>query len=201
MEESDEFEKKKTKDERVRNFACVVYPESAPDDWLRVIADLKIPCLVSPLHDKDINPDGTLKKAHYHVLFAFEGKKSKEQFKEIRDSFGGVGCEIVQSIRGYSRYLCHLDNPEKYQYSVYDIKSFGGADYDVYVSLPADLSREVKLMQHFIRKTQIRSFSQFLDICAREYPDWHYLAVNKCTNLLKVYFGSIREDWFSGGHK
>lgn len=194
-EESVELEKRSYKDERVRNYACVVYPESAPDDWLAKIADLKVPALVSPLHDKDINPDGSLKKAHYHVLFAFEGKKSKAQFQELSKSFGGVGTEIVQSIRGYSRYLCHLDNPEKHQYSVYEIKSFGGADYDAYVSLPSDTARELKMMQHYCKKFKIRSFSQFADICAEKFPDWHYLIVNKCTNFLKAYFSSKSFDY------
>ena len=52
---------------RSRSYATVVYPESAPD-FLERLNDLKVPCFVSPLHDKDINPTGEAKKPHYHVL-------------------------------------------------------------------------------------------------------------------------------------
>ena len=78
------------KDERVRLWATVVYPESAPDNWLTILRDLMIPCYVSPLHDKDFNADKTPKKAHYHVMLVFEGKKSRAQIEEIVKQFVAV---------------------------------------------------------------------------------------------------------------
>ena len=118
------------KDSRVRLWATVVYPESAPDNWLSIIGDMMIPCYISPLHDKDFNADKTPKKPHYHVFMIFEGKKSRTQIKEIVERFGGVGQENILSKRGYARYLCHLDNPEKAQYNTDDVRSFGGLDYE-----------------------------------------------------------------------
>ena len=97
---------------RTRNFGCVVYPESAPENWLEVLAENKVPALVSPLHDRDVDPQDQPKKPHFHVVIMFEGPKTIEQAKEIFDPIGGVGCEVIKSIRGYVRYLCHLDNPE-----------------------------------------------------------------------------------------
>lgn len=47
---------------RTRNFGTVVYPESAPENWQTILSELCIPCFISPLHDKDINPDGETKK-------------------------------------------------------------------------------------------------------------------------------------------
>ena len=102
-------------DSRRRVFATVVYPESSPDNWRQIIDDYHVPVLISPLHDKDINNgSGDLKKPHYHVMFMFDGKKSDDQWNDIKSSFGGVGTERIESTRGYARYLCHLDNPEKY---------------------------------------------------------------------------------------
>ena len=43
---------------RTRNFATVVYPESAPADWMERLDQYHIAALVSPLHDKDKNPSG-----------------------------------------------------------------------------------------------------------------------------------------------
>ena len=107
----------KSRDTRARNYACVVYPDSAPTNWQDILSGHCVPAFISPLHDKDFNVTGEPKKPHYHVVLMFDGKKSVNQVTEIFQSFGGVGCEVVKSIRGYSRYLCHLDNPEKAQYN------------------------------------------------------------------------------------
>ena len=79
---------------RTRNFATIVYPESAPENWLDIIADLKIEVFISPLHDKDLNPTGEQKKPHYHVIIMFPSVKTEEQAKEVFDTFCGVGCGI-----------------------------------------------------------------------------------------------------------
>ena len=102
---------------RTRNFATIIYEESAPENWREILSDLLIPCFISPYHDSDINPNGEPKKPHWHVLIMFDSVKTMEQAKEIFDKVGGVGCEKVNSLRGYARYLCHLDNPEKFQYN------------------------------------------------------------------------------------
>ena len=65
--------------EPARNFATVVYLESAPADWMERLDQHHIAALVSPLHDKDKNPSGEPKKAHYHVLLMFESPTDYEQ--------------------------------------------------------------------------------------------------------------------------
>ena len=97
---------------RTRNFATVVYPESSILNWREVLQEQFVPCFISPLHDQDVNPTGEAKKPHYHVLIMFDSVKTVEQARDIFLKIGGVGCEIVNSLRGYARYLCHLDNPE-----------------------------------------------------------------------------------------
>ena len=98
----------KSEDARARLFATIVYPESAPTDWREKLSALHIPALVSPLHDKDTEEEsGKLKKEHYHVMVYFAGKKSVDSVMKIFDSFGGVGCIVLQSKGGYARYLCH----------------------------------------------------------------------------------------------
>ena len=52
---------------RTRNFATVIYPESAPSDWKEILNQEFIPAFISPLHDRDTNPTGEPKKPHYHV--------------------------------------------------------------------------------------------------------------------------------------
>mgnify|MGYP001119512819 CR=1 FL=1 len=81
---------------RTRNYATVVYPESADKNWKENLVQQFVPVFVSPLHDKDENPTGEKKKPHYHVLIMFDGVKTKDQAKAVIEAFGGVGCEVFQ---------------------------------------------------------------------------------------------------------
>lgn len=51
-----------------RNWAFLVYPESLPSNWEDIITETGLPMAFSPLHDKDVNPNGEEKKPHYHVI-------------------------------------------------------------------------------------------------------------------------------------
>lgn len=176
---------------RTRNFATVVYPESAPPDWLDILIEQKIPAFISPLHNADVNPTGEIKKEHYHVLIMFEGVKTVEQATKIFELIGGVGCEVVQSLRGYARYLCHMDNPEKHQYSVDDVRSLCGADYYSTVSLVIDRHKELKKMIAFIKENKIYMFSDFYEYCAEEQPEWFRLISDNCAYVIKEYQKSL----------
>ena len=147
---------------RTRNYATVVYPESAPNDWIEVLTQQFVPCFISPLHDKDVNPGGEPKKPHYHVLIAFDGVKTSDQAKAIFEKIGGVGCEVVQSLRGYARYLCHLDNPEKAQYDTRDVRSLSGANYDSVIGLPTDKYQAIRDMIKFCEENDIISYRKLL---------------------------------------
>lgn len=178
-----------SRDGRYRNFATVVYPESAPVNWFEIIAESKIPVLVSPLHDKDVNPGGELKKPHYHVLVAFEGKKSVDQVTEFFLSFGGVGCEIVQSLRGYGRYLCHLDNPEKAQYSPEDVRTFG-MDYQQVIGLPTDRYKIIAEMQDFCDDNCVYSFAALNRYARQNRYDWYRVLCDSAAIIMKEYLKS-----------
>ena len=56
------------KNVKKRNWAFVLYPESAPENWKEQLQLTGLPCVISPIHDKDVNPDGTPKKAHHHII-------------------------------------------------------------------------------------------------------------------------------------
>lgn len=136
---------------RTRNWGTIIYPRQAegeettcPDNWVEILEELAVKCVVSPLHDKDIDTKtGKLKKAHRHVLVAFDGVKTEAQAREVFDRIGGVGCEPISSLYSQTRYLTHLDNPEKAQYSVCDVLTFGGFDYGKYGKTKEDEEREI----------------------------------------------------------
>lgn len=179
-----------TKDKRARNFAAIVYPDSAPDNWLDIIAESKTPIFVSPLHEFDKNPTGEPKKPHFHVLVAYEGKKSMTQAREFIQSFGGVGLEVVQSLRGYSRYLCHLDNPEKYQYQTDKVLCFGGADYITTIGLPTDKYKAIREMMEWCDDNNCVSFAELITYAREDRFDWFRVLCDNGTVVMKEYLKS-----------
>lgn len=181
---------KQTKDDRVRNYATVVYPESAVDNWKEILSQHHVPVFISPLHDKDINPTGEPKKPHYHVMMMFEGKKSIEQMKEIFDEIHGVGVEKVKSLRGYARYLCHLDNPEKAQYDTDKVTCLGGADYVSTIGLTIDKYIALGEMQDFCEEYDVLSFAALCRYARLHRMDWFRVLADNGAFYIKEYLRS-----------
>lgn len=179
-----------TKAKRTRNFGCVVYPESAPENWQDILASQKISALISPLHDKDVDPQNQPKKPHYHVIIMFDSTKTIDQAKEVFDQIGGVGCEVVKSIRGYARYLCHLDNPEKAQYKQEDVRCLSGADYISIIGLALDKYKAIGEMIDWCKEYSVYSYSDLLEYARLERFDWFRILCDCGTLVMKEYLKS-----------
>lgn len=111
-----------------RHWTFVLYPESAPEDWKDYLQSLGLQCAISPLHDKDINPTGELKKAHYHILLCFNGPTTYNKVLSITEKINATIPQRVLSCVGIIRYFTHKDNPEKYQYNEENITVLNGLD-------------------------------------------------------------------------
>lgn len=48
---------------KARNWSFIAYPESLNADWRETLRGFGLKGFISPLHDKDVNEDGTPKKA------------------------------------------------------------------------------------------------------------------------------------------
>lgn len=185
---------KRTRDERVRNWSFLVYPESAPDNWRDILDDLHIQWVESPLHEYDVNPTGDVKKAHWHVLLLFEGKKSYSQVKDITASLNATVPQICQSAKGLVRYMAHLDNPEKFQYSPSEIVAHGGADVQDLLK-PTSSSRYVLIreMTQYVIENGITEYYQLFQY-AMEYrfDDWYPLLCDSATYPMNALIKSLR---------
>lgn len=117
-------------------FCAILYPESTTYDTDKVIKSLAeehLTFAVSPIHDRDVEDDGSFKKAHFHLLLAYS---SATTLNNIRGWFKTCGMpeSDLHSVRvcasgvGYFRYLTHKDNPEKAQYEEKNIKIFNDFD-------------------------------------------------------------------------
>ncbi len=178
---------------RTRNYATLVYPDSAPPDWLRIAGELQIPMFVSPLHKDDVNElDEEQKKPHWHVIVMFDSVKTREQAIEVFKQIGGVGCQVVQSLRGSARYLCHLDNPEKAPYSVDDVRCFGGADYTSIIGLAIDKYKAIGEMLDYLDLHTEMSYYDLLMYARQERFDWFRVLCDSGTYVIKECIKSRR---------
>lgn len=175
---------------RSRTWATVLYADSANPKWKEILGDLAIPCFVSPYHDKDKNPHGEDKKPHWHILFMFDGVKSVEQIQEICMQLCSVGQENVASTRGYARYLCHLDNPDKAQYDINDVLSFGGADYRDIIGLPSDKYLIISEMMDFCDTYNVCSFYTLVNYARRNKEDWCRALSDNCAYIMREWLES-----------
>lgn len=148
-----------------RNWAFVLYPESAPADWFDRLKQSGLMGAVSPLHDKDINADGEPKKAHYHVILVYGNTTTFNNVKSLTDSLNQPIPQALEQIRGYYRYLTHKDNPEKYQYSDSDIVTFGGFDISDFVEMTkSEVTKYIKEIHAFVRDNNITEYSDLCDM-------------------------------------
>ena len=182
--------KEKSTTKRARNYATVVYPESAPDNWIDILSEHHIPALISPLHDNDTCANGEPKKAHYHVMLMYDGVKTKEQVSEVFNAINGVGVEVVNTIRGYARYLCHLDDPNKARYSITDVIALSGADYQSLISLPSDKYAIIREMIRYCKENNILAYSELLEYSMDNRDDWFNVLCDNGSYVMKEYLKS-----------
>lgn len=154
-----------TNNEKARHWAIVVYPESAPDNWIELINDTHLTFAISPLHDKDTNPDGEIKKAHWHVILSWDGPVRKSVAKKMADLVGAPQPVKLESVRGAYRYFTHMDNPDKFQYDEKEIKTFNGFDISNYVALTKEEKYEaIKKIKKLIHERGIVEYIDLLDV-------------------------------------
>ena len=94
------------------------------------------------LHDKDIDENGEIKKAHYHFVVRLDSAQTNDYLAKIlgiKENY----IQIVYSLKGALDYLTHSNQPDKYQYTKECL--FG--------DLPMNLDNENKENDDFILLT------------------------------------------------
>lgn len=176
-----------------RYWAFVLYPESAPENWKEILQQTGLSICISPLHDKDINPTGDPKKAHYHIILCYSGPTTFKCVKAITDSLNQPIPIALEQVRGYFRYLTHKDNPEKYQYNEKDITTINDFDIDNYNDLSVSQIKTIMIdIQKIIRDNDILEYCDLLDFLL-DSELFSYLDVaQNHTILFNTYISSLR---------
>lgn len=113
----------KEREKTDRKFTGVLYQDSENYDCAEVLAKLGdfFDDFAWIVHDKDVEEDGSPKKAHVHWV----GKK-KENATTLTNvsKKGGIAKNYIEYCKSFKkavRYLVHIDHPNKAQYSIADI--------------------------------------------------------------------------------
>lgn len=183
------------KTNKKRNWAFVLYIESAPSNWIEILQQTGLPFAISPYHDKDINPNGEVKKPHFHIILCFDGPTTYSNVKNITDKLNQPIPIALDSVIGMYRYFTHKDNPEKYQYNEKDIQAFNGFDIDQYNGLTKTQIRQIKIaIQQFIMDNDIVEYKVLMDtLFKQELWDWHEVASTN-TTFFNSYLTSKRNE-------
>lgn len=161
---------------KARFFTGIVYPDSAPEDWIDQLRDSLREFLISPLHTPDPIEDwetGAIKtkKPHWHVMYCHGNSVGAKPVREILPDWMVLPASdfafMVGSYRNLSRYFIHLDQPDKQQFS--------GKPEELLTILnnfPLDLSKELTKSEkrqlkiqlwNFVRQNSITEYAELLD--------------------------------------
>lgn len=158
---------------RIRNFAFIFYVSSSPIDWEIRLRELHLPGYYI-CHNKDLNNDDSPKEAHVHVLITTEGLHTINKIKRLITYVGGEKAvyQEVNSLKGYARYLCHLDDPMKHRYEFNEVRNMGKCNYEDYVNPSTRAIRIKKDIIKFCRENQIYVYADLIDYCMDNHSEW-----------------------------
>lgn len=163
IRENETSSSNKKKDVKKRLWTIVLYPESAPKNWREDIKQSGIVFAVSPLHDRDINADGTPKKPHHHLILAYSGPTTYNNVKSFCDELNQPVPKPLESVRGMYRYFTHEENPEKAQYDKELIEHYNGFSLANFCELMRGEVLELKeRIYDLIEALDIREYSHLL---------------------------------------
>lgn len=160
-----------------RYWACVGYPESLPINYIEVLQETGLQVAISPLHDRDLNPDNTYKKPHYHIILCYEGPTTYNNVKTLTDSLNMTIPIKLESLKGMYRYHLHLDNPEKFQYDDRDRILLNGFDNNVNELTRTEVNKLIGELIDFICDNDIIEYSDLICL-VREQPNMFDVASN-----------------------
>lgn len=163
---------KKSKIIKSRNWEVIVYFENYSLELETVLEKNCEKWFISPVHDRDLNDKGKLKKAHYHVLCFFDCVTTAQSVADLFTAFK-VSLANVQRIGSRVHaleYLIHKNAPDKAQYLAADVHS--NCDYLEEMSKTCDNDTDAIIIDiiSYIKKNQCNDFSKFVLSCP--FSDW-----------------------------
>ena len=168
-----------------RGWELVTYPDSMPSDWETIIDATQLEWWMSPLHDRDTDENGVLKKPHFHHTVYSQSNIEGSYIVEICTALGSK--LVPQPVKRKSasiQYHFHLNSPTKYLYPIEGFRVFGGADYAPYLAVT--LSEKQGLLCDVINYCEDLGIVEFADLvneCVEGRLEKRYLDC-VCSNVM-----------------
>jgi hypothetical protein len=176
----------------------VAYPESVAEDWLDQIKLSGLQCAISPLHDKDVHSDPSVKdgkKPHWHVIVCWGNNTTPNAVATFTEKLKATIPVKLESVKGYYRYFTHMDDPDKYQYDAKKIKHIGGFNpLDFTEITRGEVNRLLWDVQAFIDDNDIREYGRLLHILKQTEQHAQWEAARTNTLFLNTYITSRRHE-------
>lgn len=182
-----------------RYWSGLVYPDSCPADWEERMRLSGLQILVSPLHDSDVADEktGELKKPHRHVIAMWSNTTTKASAEKFFAQFNGPAVVLrLESPRGMARYLIHLDDPQKAQYSREDIIEVNGADWRK-LALTDGAKDEAMSIVKLVENEEPDGYFTLLKLCQenhKELLDFATRQVVFCREVIWSYWHTLRKE-------
>lgn len=209
-------------DNRHTAWACILYPESTDiERFILAAKRFHVASALSPLHafdeydeadlddyltrekEKWLNEGerrpivGVRKKEHYHWMVTFgRQKKSAAQVLKMIEKYAPTVkyVEPVTSVAKYLQYFTHQNDPDKYQYSPNDVRSFCGFDLSPLWSVTE--AQEVEGMTVIIgwcREYGLVNWCDVVDLVLELGNAEYVTAMRQNQYLIKSYCESLHE--------
>lgn len=178
------------KNGKARSFAFVLYKDSCIENWKEEIENLHVKAIWI-YHDKDVTKEGEPKKPHYHVMVIWDGPISVATARNIAKHFGAANeyVELVKCKSAYARYMCHLDQPNKYQYGIELLQELGGVNKMDLIGEEKESKVEIaREVLSFCRENKVWYYCDIIDYCFENNEIWANL-------MLDIRFGRLIQDY------
>lgn len=177
---------------KYRAFTGIIYPDSVSYDCSEVLDSLGV--IFEKwgyiLHNCDSTETGEVKKAHYHWIGY---RKAPVTLKTVANNLRVPENSVEFSKRGWvpcAQYLIHVNDANKYQYSVDDVV----CNFDYNAVLVTELSKEDKARgimayigkQRFVTIEEVGQWSLengYWSEFIRAYPFWLKMVVDRETKM------------------
>ena len=189
------WEKENRKGKLHRIWWGYLYEDSAPADWLDRARESGYEMLAMK-HDQDVTATGEIKETHIHVALRAAHAISCADAKAVLVPLGVKEASIQyrDNWTAVARYLCHLDDPNKTQYSPEHVIEIGGADYMSAINRAADKYRIIAAMQDWVRDRDCISFANLFDYARENDMEWFMALCDNCAIVMREYIKSRRYD-------
>lgn len=189
------YEERRRKNKRKSIWWGYLYPESAEEGWLKRLKESGLEYFAI-IHDKDVTATGEIKKTHVHIAVRFAHAVDRSEAVMVLGAIGVLDASVQyrDNWRAVARYMCHLDDPDKYQYDTSDVLQGGGADYYTAIHRGSDKYRVIADMQDYVDDNNICSFKRFMDYCRHNEPTWFMALCDNSAIIMREYIKSNRYD-------